>query len=247
MERDYKCLVSGRFAEPEVKIELAGEFEQDSTHGLEKSWDMLLAQAKEQGFCLFNGHLLGLRQVRSEGGELLLSLHSTDFKTFSFTNYPGTRLVRRADALGNSVVLVTSDDKLIIGKRSDKVFRDKGKYHCIGGHLEAVAEGEEVDTFKSIKREILEELNIGEEAIVSLSCLGILQDSSTMQPEQIFCARLNQDSGMIQLRGDEHHSLELIHNSRKAINDFIAVNRERLVPVARGALEIYSQQEFRQK
>lgn len=223
-----------------VKIDSIGEAE-----AIDRNWQRLLENSRSKNLELFNGKLLGLSGFTQSKEVLHLDFHKTDFKTFAYTNSPGTKRtkVQRADALGNSVVLVTSDNRLVLGLRSGKVFRDKGKYHCVGGHLElsSIDEAGYVDTFQSISDEILEELVIDSEQIAELTCLGFLRDVSTRQPEQIFSCKIAVDSGSLKLKGEEHHSLATIENSQESIADFLAVNKEKIVPVAIGALKLHNE------
>lgn len=190
MARGYQTIVSGLFAKEQVDARPEGSFSPAGMEqAIEKNWAILKSKAEKEGSSRFNGALLGLSSFSTTENNLILGLQTTDFKTFSYTNSPGNSLGggQRADALGNSVLLLTQDNQLVLGKRSDQVFRDKGKYHCIGGHLEVAAPFEgRIDTFSAILKEITEELEILEEQVGDLVCLGLLRDSRTQQPEQVF-------------------------------------------------------------
>ncbi|HUX06964.1 MAG TPA: hypothetical protein VMX35_06575 [Acidobacteriota bacterium] len=206
-------------------------------------WSTRLRQAQDMGAELFDGPLVRLVSWSVVEGELRLGLQPTGYKDFVGTNLrdPSLPPAKRADPLGNSALVFTSDDRIMLGRRSGKVFGHPGRVHCIGGHIEPDRHltGRRLDTFAAISDEVIEELNVEAKDIAEITCLGLVRDAATHQPEQMFAVRVNLTSRELHPRGPEHETLAAVVNSAKEIEKFLADCGEMMVPAASACLAAY--------
>ena len=242
-DRGTEILAIGLYAAEDVRaIAVQHAFDPGEMHAraIEEEWAKRLAEAEgarrpalrraaaEEVRCDINGHVLRLL------------LQPTSYKMFVGTNMrnPSLPAELRADPLGNSAVVISADDRIVLGLRSARVHGHPGRLHCIGGHVEhgEHGDGDLIDTFASIVAEATEELAIEEDLIVENICLGIVRDIASQQPEQVFRIRVDVAGDELRTRGSEHESLVLIENSREEVERFIDANADSLVPVARACL-----------
>ena len=242
-DRGTEILAVGLYAAEDVRaIAVQHAFDPGEMHAraIEEEWAKRLAEAEERGGLLYDGPLLKMVRCDVNGHVLRLLLQPTSYKMFVGTNMrnPSLPAELRADPLGNSAVVVSADDRIVLGRRSTRVHGHPGRLHCIGGHVEhgEHGDGDLIDTFASIVAEATEELAIEEDQIVENICLGIVRDVASQQPEQVFRIRVDVAGGELRTRGSEHESLVLIENSREEVERFIDANADSLVPVARACL-----------
>ena len=126
----------------ELKEEINGE------------WAKREPEASEKGARLFDGGLARLLDYKVVRNVLHLSLQKTSYKTFVGTNLRAPDLPddKRADPLGNSAVIVTADNRVVLGSRSSVVFGHPEMIHCFGGHIEPKRDyrSGQIDTFHSM-------------------------------------------------------------------------------------------------
>jgi hypothetical protein len=145
-----------------------------------------------------------------------------------------------ARALGVSVVLKTSDNRMVFIHRSHSVGEYPNHYDVVGGHIEAPVYQPQ-DIFAAIKTEIREELNLSIWDS-QLELLGLAEVCRTGKPELIFFASVAvTESDIRQLAtsavdADEYQGLFFLPEMQ--IN---SVSRENglWAPSALAALDIY--------
>ena len=143
----------------------------------------------------FNGRLFRVDDyniLSSKNNLIELQLGNTDYKEFIGTQDPEfiNRFGKKytANPLSTGTVLVTQDNKIILGKRSSSgTDTGKNKISVIGGYLDPTKDlvnhnNTVVDTFHGIKREIFEETGIDDDKdIVDLACIGLFNNKEYNQ------------------------------------------------------------------
>jgi len=221
------------------------------------TWSRLRAECDSKGVCLFNGQLARYLRHYVEDGILVIEVGPSDYANFMCTNYINGHLVDKygwgmfGNALGTSATLITSDGWCVYGRRSMRVACHSGYVHTFGGCIEPGERSEEgiFDGYSCILRELTEELGLGQRDIKELLCLGIIRDSTILQPELIFDARvdLTRDdiAGRIEPDGpnEEHDGIVVCRDERQLIVPFIK-STELIAPVAVGALCLHGRRSF---
>lgn len=238
-----ETLVEGVYTEDQIVISFDDKSFDPGEHmnpTIEKEWVKGQRAAAVRDAQLFDGSLTRLTGWRSDEDELELHLQRTSFKMFVGTNLRDSTLPEhsRADPMGNSAIILTADDKIILGKRSHYVYGHPGWYHFIGGHIDPDRDTSHglIDTFKSIVFEVTEELSVREDDIINMLCIGLMRDIGSQQPEQLFTVNLRLSSAEVLARGREHSELIAIANDKNAVNRFLERNSFRTAPVAQAAL-----------
>lgn len=202
----YDVLEEGRFSPRCLRLHIQGRrksytpAEQDA---IERTWDLAVQEAEEGGQDLFNGGLFSYLEHHVRKGTLNLLLGETDYKelvgtNLSFSYLPeGHDVPDLSDGIAVSTTLITRDGQLVLGRRSRKVHRGKGKLHVCAGHpdperlltVEEILSGENL-FFAAMKQEIMEEFHISARDISQMTCLGLVRSRETRKPELIFATSL---------------------------------------------------------
>jgi 8-oxo-dGTP pyrophosphatase MutT (NUDIX family) len=178
---------------------------------IERIWQAELAVADARGRRLFNGALGRLASYEVAGDQLRLVVGETHYRDFIGTNATTDADLHRAgdeflaNPLGISAVVITSDGRLMLGRRSREVALHAGYLHTFGGMLEAAdlrREGAEsrYDAFGSAIRELCEELLIRPDEVEQLRVIGLVRDVHLLQPELLFEAVLTVPSFALERR-----------------------------------------------
>ncbi len=225
-------------------------------------WDKQIALAREHDRLLFNGTLL--RYVDhtvdtdpSGQPRFTLTVGPTCYRDFVGTNlFNHHRLAEFgwdhfSNPVGTTATLITADHQICYGRRSAKVSYHANHVHTFGGAFEEadrLPDGT-IDPFASVSREIEEELAIGRDELIDLTCVGLLRDKEIHQPEMLFEARLDLDSDEVEARWqkaegrDEHAGLEFFANEPNAVPQYIQACGL-IAPVASGALFLHGLHEW---
>lgn len=158
-----------------------------------------------------------------------------------------THDVALTDGLGVCSMVKSSDELLIIQKRSERHIRYPGWYHVCGGMLEIEAVGEQrvIDPFAWMRTELHEELAIDSAFIVGMRCLGLVQDLRNMRPELVFETTLNVPTDhFAQQSGPEHSALVLLDDRADDLRQFAADHGACMVPSGLACLLLYGKQRF---
>jgi 8-oxo-dGTP pyrophosphatase MutT (NUDIX family) len=167
---------------------------------IEQVWSVM---SQKPGVHLFDGRMCRLESFAADDGELQMVLSETSYKSFAGTNMHnpqfGTQYgeAAMANPLGISVALISGDGFLVLGRRNERVAYYPGRIHPFAGALEPE---DGMDVFGAIRRELAEELNLGEPALAQLTCLGMAEDRGLVQPELICYAEV--EKILDELRGE---------------------------------------------
>jgi ADP-ribose pyrophosphatase YjhB (NUDIX family) len=216
-------------------------------------WAAKLKEARAKKIRFYDGKLYSLLSstFNSENGILSLSLGHCRYK-----DYAVTRTSRIIDSDGNPVyadplaiccAVVTSDEKILIGKRIG-VDGSLDKYHVVGGFLERTKDGQDgdPDPFEAISREIDEETGV-EIRADEITCLGLIYDHVAPHPEICFYARTGLDYNQVQKlnpRDMEVHRWEYIDDSSKSMADFIIMNENKIAVPGLANLLFYGEMKY---
>ena len=214
-----------------------------------KTWEEQTAACRQSGRLLFNGRLVRYLRHRVRDGVLSIDAGPTDFANFLATNLLNWPRGQEfgwdmfSNPIGSSAVPITSDGRLLLGRRNQRVIFHAGYVHVIGGGLEAVdcREDGTADAFSAARRELIEELALAPEEIGEVLCLGMIRDPTIRQPELIFDAALHLTWDEVAARLDpndphqEHTKLLACPDEPDAILPFIRANAP-VTPVAVGLL-----------
>lgn len=178
---------------------------------IERTWGVTLARP---GVKLFDGPMCRMESWAERDGRLEVALSRTTYKQFLGTNMSHPELADRygpavlANPVGVSPALETADGYLLLGRRNDSVAYYPGRIHPFAGSLEPTdGAAAAPDPFAAVRRELAEELSMGEEDLADVRCTGIAEDTALRQPELIFRALSTRTRAEIEARvaRDEHH------------------------------------------
>ena len=197
---------------------------------------------------LFNGELFRLVNYNIENDLIEFNLSDTDYK-----EYVGTRDIDFVSRFGNDkssnpisvgAILVTLDNKIILGERSNDVDSQKSKIAVIGGNADPRYDfiQDKPDIFGAMRREIVEELGIRENLISDLRIIGLV---SNLERYQTFIPF----QGKILLNVDQIHDFDkkefsrivILDNSEKSVIEFLTKMRNSLSDITEATFEIYSE------
>jgi hypothetical protein len=200
------------------------------------------------GIHLFDGPMCRLESLDAHEGAMHLRFSRTSYKPFLGTNLTNAHLADKygSEALANSVglsaLVISSDDFVMLGRRNDRVAYYPGRVHPFSGALEP---RDDLDVFDDIRRELREELSLGEDGIEQLICAGIAMDMSIRQPEMIFVVRALRTRQQIesQLDAGEHRGTWSARAAREAIENALHSD-ERFTPVGVASMLLCGRIEF---
>lgn len=255
----FDVLAVGRFPPSRVAISFQPE-PRPSTAELDAAiaatWQRELERARGTNRMLFNGELL--RYVRHEalraadGERFDLTVGPTCYRDFVGTNLYGGQWLAKcgwetfSNAVGTTATVITADNQICYGRRSERVSYHAGHVHTFGGALESAdraADGS-IDAFASVARELKEELGLALEELRDFICVGMIRDREIHQPEMLFEARLDLTAAELRDRWeaaesrDEHDDIVSLANEPDAIVPFIK-SCGPIAPVAIGALFLH--------
>lgn len=147
-----------------------------------------------------------------------------------------------ANPLGVSAIIVSKDDAILLGQRSQNTVEASGQWDLPGGHI-SILDGAACSPFETIRRELHEELGLGRSDIASLRCVGLVENGLTHKPELIFLARTNERAKKLEKRATahadaEHDAFMTWSSSKGDLLDLLRTRGEELTPVAAGGLGI---------
>lgn len=198
---------------------------------IEETWSAKFRDALEKGKILFAGpqYRLSKYEILADG-RMKLALGPTDYREFIGTNAEAGKdsvwleeLYSRgktryndgnaffSNALAICSVVITADEKIIIGLRSDKVAEYPRCWHTIGGHPDPkpFLPARKIDLFKAMEEEIEEELLVDKEEISSIRLSGLAENVHTLKPELVFftqltCSFEDLKNRRVENKADEH-------------------------------------------
>lgn len=245
----------GRYT-PEQLTQQASEAARPTTPSMERAiteaWDAEMALARESDKSLFNGRIARLVRADATASDLRLELGTTSYRELVGTHYHPAAQVRRAGpqyfahALGVSVLVITHDGYVVLGRRGSRVAYHAGYLHTFGGMLEAADRRTDgsYDIVGGALRELREELGVGRDAVTNLIITGLVRDADTYQPEILLEATLKSRRGELEaafdhaLEDSEHSGIECVYAEPEAIVPFLQ-GCGSVTPVAHAALLLY--------
>lgn len=211
---------------------------------INKYWDSLPKKS------LFNNKLVRLNSWALTANRCTLYIGATDYSTLLFSNKFSHEIIVTwgeiylSRALGVSAVIVSSDNKLLMIKRSKDVGEFPDYFDIVGGHIDISEMGQEINVFHSMKTELIEELNLKEQEY-TIQLVGLLETAFFKKPELVFycqtskairsiiqCARSAKDAY-------EYSELFWLENSAAAIKKFLKIQKDKCCPSAFGSLCLY--------
>ena len=233
---DVEWVPPGRKIVPEVEAQI------------HRAWTEAVARP---GAHLFDGPMCRLERwdVSPDGRRLRITLSGTSYKPFFGTNMSHPELADQygpevlANPVGVSPALETADHFLLLGRRNASVAYYPNRIHPFAGALEPKDNG---DLFTAVRRELHEELALGDVDVAEVRCTGLVWEEALRQTEMIFLARstLTRDQITSRLGREEHRGVHPIEATPAAVE--AALGDARLTPVAVAALLLWARGAFGQ-
>lgn len=175
---------------------------------------------------LFNGNVLTLRSASKVDEFLDVRLGVTDYKSFYGTNVRNFHCLPKAqlaDAIAVCGTVLSSDQTVIMCKRSRKVAEGQDEWHVIGGTMEISLPGyqelahnpdqdfqaavnHEFGPFNRMQKELEEELALSPDDIEIMVCTAIGENLRIGKPEFLMTVMTRLDSA------------QLIDNAQRAVD-----------------------------
>ena len=207
---------------------------------IDRAWAVASARL---GSKLFDGPMLRLERCGASDDALRLWVSPTSYKPFLGTNLENPDVAERARAnpIGLSAALVTSDGWLMLGRRNASVAYYPNRIHPFAGSLEPA---EMSDVFDGVMRELEEELRFTPSDVAELRCIGLIEDARIRQPELIFSATSKRTRADVESMMDagEHHACVAVAVTPEALEE--AMRDALLTPVAVGTLLLWGRIAF---
>ena len=213
--------------------------------GIELEWERALRGKRAT---LFDGPMCRLEAFRAGDG-LELDLSRTSYKIFWGTNLNHNEIWREhgadvmANGIGMSCAVQSAEGWLVLGKRSMKVAYYPGRVHPFAGTLEPA---EPMDVMGEMRRELREELGLEASELGKMTCVGIIEDASILQPELVFEATSLLSRAEIgkKLDQSEHDGCVWVEPAVAEVD--WALEKPELTPVALGTVLLWGRGKFGQ-
>jgi 8-oxo-dGTP pyrophosphatase MutT (NUDIX family) len=237
----FDHLASGSFTERAIRTRWFDQrlhLTEEVARLVADAWDEAKVEATAHGRSLFPGPLTRLLGASDSGDTLTLDLGPTDFREFVGTNLRHPEIAEQhgrnalANPLGVSVAVVTADGQLLIQQRSHQVFEYPGFFHVCGGNVEPidVAGPEGPGVCAAVRRELDEELGIGTEQIVRLTCIGLIANHASFKPDLLFEAEVTLAAATFHATRNEEYSALAFVEGDTDLSAFLVKNRGRITP-----------------
>jgi 8-oxo-dGTP pyrophosphatase MutT (NUDIX family) len=212
---------------------------------IENEWNKI----KKNKPSLYNGQLFHVESYVLKGSKILLWTCRSNFKEYIGTHKDNSkRLLDQSKAvrpISVGTVIITSDNKFVIGLRSD-TYDYEGFYTLIAGFMDPTKDiiNSRPDPFHALKRELMEEIGILENNVNSIRCVGL---AGRKQPYLAFVSTLNipfTEFNDIIPQEKEFKKLEGLELTRREIKNFLSANYSRMTPHAIENILIYYSSEL---
>jgi 8-oxo-dGTP pyrophosphatase MutT (NUDIX family) len=211
---------------------------------IDLAWQAALSRP---GVRLFDGPMCRMERWEASAEQLSLDLSVTSYKPFLGTNLSHPELAEQfgrdvmANPVGVSPALQTADDFLLLGRRNSTLAYYPNRTHPFAGALEPRDKG---DLFAAVRRELAEELSLGDADVPEVRCTGIAEDRALRQPELLFRVRTRLTRSQIeaQVHADEHGGSVAVPATREAVARI--VHDPELTPVAVASLLLWGRVQF---
>lgn len=224
-ELPFTILVEGRFSDGNVRINLAPNqlaLPQRAQSLVESEWE----KARRENPHFFNGELFAFQELNLVDGQLNITAVPTDFKT-----YISARRIREKHGLETRVpvlcvsgLILTSDNKVLLGQRGSKVIEPNILINAPGGFIDSAdrIDNSKVDPFLTFKRELREETGIDLEELTEYYCIGVTRDNEIDYEEIIIMAKTKLTAAeVLNRRTDQEVALISVSNEPKKLADAV--------------------------
>lgn len=202
------------------------------------AWESAQRAAALHGRHLFSGSMTRLMGWSAGPTALHLDLGPTDYRTFVGTNLLHPEIAERystnalANPLGISIAVITSDNQIVLQKRSQYVFELPGYYHVGGGNVEPidVAGPNAPGIAETVRRELDEELAIKPDQIANLICLGLAENANVHKPDLLVASHITLSSTEIATRQNSEYSELVFIAGEPILTSFLTENAQQTSP-----------------
>ncbi|HKG26624.1 MAG TPA: NUDIX domain-containing protein [Thermomicrobiales bacterium] len=241
MRSPFEFLLTGSFSQRSVRARWAFQYTtvpSEVEKLIAESWALAEIEAATRGQELFAGPMTRLLRWSSSDGTLTLDLGPTDYRQFVGTNLRHPELARKygrdalANPLGVSAAVFTSDGHIVVQRRSEHVFEYPGYFHVCGGNVEPVdVEGPNAPgVFAAVRRELDEELGIGDAQIADITCLGLSENRATLKPDLLFAAEVTLTADAFAATGNAEYSDLVFIGGEASLAEYLIENSHRCSP-----------------
>ncbi|MDJ0910969.1 MAG: NUDIX hydrolase [Woeseiaceae bacterium] len=191
---------------------------------------------------LYAGAILSPAAIHISTDRIEIDCGVSDYRQFMGTTWPEVPEPLRRRALGQLAVIVTSDERLVVGVRSKDI--DWGGLRAVipGGRVQP----DEGTPEEAILIEFREEAGIGPDEIESLRCVGVLEDrtSGRQNYEIVYLARIGCSASELVDRASsaehsfEHDRIEVYAWEQGTIADLLSSDPRRFTPSGFGGIAL---------
>lgn len=192
----YGLLTAGHWAESAVELHWIDEPAREAAWEaeIEAHWQAL----KREEPTLYDATLAGLRGYLPALGRMSLTLSRTTYRASIATHrhYAATADRHGLSGLGMGIACAVGlvvEGRLLLGRRSQRVFGGRGKWHPPAGHWEPdnhKDSGGRASPFAASRVEMHEELGLQAHELQDLTLIGIQLNPETAKPELHFSAHV---------------------------------------------------------
>jgi len=198
----------------------------------------------------FNGRISRLDRWQIQNGSLVLHLSPSDYRTLLYSNQYTERISNKwgerflSRALGISAVVVSTEQQILLMKRSASMGEFPNRYDVFGGHIDVPTENSAPDVFHAMQQELHEELAL-KSTDYSLELLGLVESSINKKPELVFAAPAKRSIPELlhqaQTARDKNEYVQLfaVANREDALAQFLDKNSTSFTPSALASLCLY--------
>jgi 8-oxo-dGTP pyrophosphatase MutT (NUDIX family) len=191
----FKILVDGVFTREKLNIIYRDE-ERNYPPRAREAIDRIWLRNVASGIRLFDGRLFEVSSHKVLDQILLIELRNTSYKIFvgardkEFTSEFGRKM--KANPLSVGAVVLTSDNRFIVGRRRSDLYFNKGKYAVIAGVMDREKDftNGAPDPFEAILRELWEEKGVDRKDVKEILSLGLVYNIDYDQTYMPFYVRL---------------------------------------------------------
>jgi len=195
-----KILLSGNWDISKIKTQIDGTYQPNIKlmEHIHKVWKKHIKKYPKS----FNGPMARLKKWQENNGVLTLSFEETNYASYVATrnkDFINKFLdINRANSLGITIIVSTSDNKYIVGKRSLFTDQNPGKLYFIGGYVQTNISKYNQNILKnSIINEVKEELNVDKKYIDKITAKCLIYNKVFYHPEIFIIVNLKVSSNFV--------------------------------------------------
>jgi 8-oxo-dGTP pyrophosphatase MutT (NUDIX family) len=221
---NYEIIQYGIFTNLQIKI----SYNSSSIHRMPDAIDYIKhewAKIQKKNPVLFAGNLAGVTHIQTSNKIIEIDTIHTTYDDFFVSNtneflqkFP---LEKSPNPLSAGIILVTNDEKIVLGIRNNNTAHQKNTLTIPSGMIdEKDIHDNQIDSFHAIKRESFEETSIPQHNLFDVYCIGLVWNSLYKQTYMPFFGRTNLKSNEIKEKFHAGEFLELVFipNSVDSIN-----------------------------